>query len=215
MPPVSKEQEKLMRAAANNAKFAKKVGISQKVAEEFYRDLQSRYLIMTDEGIGKTVDDLEELIVKYEVRPDVVILDYIGCIATRGRSKTEAIDEFIKKLRVLAIQHDFCAIIVCQINREGIKDGRRPTMQHFKDCSVIEEHSDQCVLLYYPYRGDPEASKTELEIIVAKNKSGPVGQWKVKYEPWYYRISEYPEPEQQVMSKEVEDVRTAFGGHYV
>ena len=37
MPSKSPEQARLMRAAANNAKFAKKVGIPQKVADEFYR----------------------------------------------------------------------------------------------------------------------------------------------------------------------------------
>ncbi len=37
MPTKSKEQEKLMRAVANNPKFAKKVGISQKVGKEFVK----------------------------------------------------------------------------------------------------------------------------------------------------------------------------------
>ena len=35
MPSVSKKQKKFMAAAAHNKKFAKKVGISQKVAKEF------------------------------------------------------------------------------------------------------------------------------------------------------------------------------------
>lgn len=35
MPAQSKAQFKLMKAAENNPKFAKKVGISQEVAKEF------------------------------------------------------------------------------------------------------------------------------------------------------------------------------------
>lgn len=35
MPSKSAEQAELMRAAAHNAEFAKKVGIPQKVAREF------------------------------------------------------------------------------------------------------------------------------------------------------------------------------------
>lgn len=35
MPSVSKKQAAFMRAAAHNLKFAKKAGISQKVAKEF------------------------------------------------------------------------------------------------------------------------------------------------------------------------------------
>lgn len=37
MPSVSPKQARTMRAAANNARFAKKVGIPSKVADEFYR----------------------------------------------------------------------------------------------------------------------------------------------------------------------------------
>jgi hypothetical protein len=35
MPSVSKAQAQFMKAAANNPKFAKQTGISQKVAKEF------------------------------------------------------------------------------------------------------------------------------------------------------------------------------------
>jgi hypothetical protein len=37
MPSKSKKQAKFMRAAAHNQAFAKKAGISQKVAKEFVR----------------------------------------------------------------------------------------------------------------------------------------------------------------------------------
>lgn len=37
MPSKSKAQAKLMRAAAHDPKFAKKVGVPQKVAKEFVR----------------------------------------------------------------------------------------------------------------------------------------------------------------------------------
>lgn len=38
MPSVSKSQARLMRGAANNPSFAKKVGVSPKVAKEFVRE---------------------------------------------------------------------------------------------------------------------------------------------------------------------------------
>ena len=37
MPAKSKAQEKLMQAVAHNPKFAKKVGIPQKVGKEFVK----------------------------------------------------------------------------------------------------------------------------------------------------------------------------------
>lgn len=42
MPAKSKKQERLMRAAAHNAKFAEKVGVPQKVAAEFIQPPKRR-----------------------------------------------------------------------------------------------------------------------------------------------------------------------------
>ena len=42
MPAKSKEQEKLMRAVANNPDFAKKVGIKQSVGKEFTKKPKSK-----------------------------------------------------------------------------------------------------------------------------------------------------------------------------
>jgi hypothetical protein len=43
MPSVSKKQERTMAAAAHNPKFARKVGIPQKVAKEFNKADQEKY----------------------------------------------------------------------------------------------------------------------------------------------------------------------------
>jgi hypothetical protein len=42
MPSKSKKQANLMRAAAHNKSFAKKVGVPQKVAKEFNRADQKK-----------------------------------------------------------------------------------------------------------------------------------------------------------------------------
>jgi len=42
MPPKSKKQKKFMQAVANNPKFAKKVGVPQKVGKEFTKKKKTR-----------------------------------------------------------------------------------------------------------------------------------------------------------------------------
>lgn len=42
MPSKSKAQQNLMRAAAHNPEFAKKTGVSQKVAREFVKADQKK-----------------------------------------------------------------------------------------------------------------------------------------------------------------------------
>jgi hypothetical protein len=46
MPSVSKAQTKFMQAAAHNKDFAKKVGISQKVAKEYMQKDKKGYDVM-------------------------------------------------------------------------------------------------------------------------------------------------------------------------
>jgi hypothetical protein len=46
MPSVSKAQAKFMQAAAHNKDFAKKVGISQKVAKEYMKKDEKGYAVM-------------------------------------------------------------------------------------------------------------------------------------------------------------------------
>lgn len=42
MPSTTKKQEDFFRAAAHNAKFARKAGIDQAVAKEFHREDQKK-----------------------------------------------------------------------------------------------------------------------------------------------------------------------------
>jgi hypothetical protein len=42
MPAKSKKQKKFMQAVANNPKFAKKVGVPQKVGKEFTKKKKTR-----------------------------------------------------------------------------------------------------------------------------------------------------------------------------
>ena len=59
MPPVSKKQEKFMRAVANSPKFAKKVGVPQSVGKEFQmKDKEGK--MMKKEGRGMAKADLQK-----------------------------------------------------------------------------------------------------------------------------------------------------------
>lgn len=54
MPSKSEAQRKLMSAAAHNPKFARKVGIPQKVAREFHNADRGKYGAMTKSGKRKS-----------------------------------------------------------------------------------------------------------------------------------------------------------------
>lgn len=55
MPPKSPEQERLMRAVAHNAAFAKKVGIPQSVGREFAAADKQKHQQMNNKRIVKAL----------------------------------------------------------------------------------------------------------------------------------------------------------------
>ena len=58
MPAKSKEQEKLMRAVANNPDFAKKVGIKQSVGKEFMKKYDKGGKVTTPEKEKQRIKDM-------------------------------------------------------------------------------------------------------------------------------------------------------------
>lgn len=58
MPSHSKKQARFMAAAAHNSKFAKKVGISQKVAKEFNKADKGKHFKEFSENMGKLVETM-------------------------------------------------------------------------------------------------------------------------------------------------------------
>lgn len=80
MPSVSKKQRKLMRAAAHNPKFAKKVGIKQSVAREFYEaDKRRGYShggsALTAAERAKIQKEMERRILGIESPPPVPLVE--------------------------------------------------------------------------------------------------------------------------------------------
>lgn len=72
-------------------------------------------------------------------------------------------------------------VVLVQLNRDAEKhESGRPRMMHLRECGAIEQDADLIALLYRPevYTEDDEEKKRlegEAELIIAKQKDGPVG----------------------------------------
>ena len=150
---------------------------------------ENRRLIISEE-YGRSWDEINNVMVSLSNnKPDLIILDYVQCISTKGK-KMEAIEDYIKKFRSLAIDNNFCFVVCSQINRQNISDNKEPTMEGLKNTGSLEEHGDKVILLYYPCKRSPELPSDEFKIIVPKNKNGMTGYVKCKIKPEIYKIYE-------------------------
>jgi replicative DNA helicase len=172
------------------------IGFHKNQINDFYAllDRDKDKLIFAD-GIGFSWNEMNDVMEHLkEDKPDIVIVDYLQCIKTQGRS-LEAIEDYIKSIRELAVREDMLIILASQINRASISESKEPKMEGLKGSGKIEEQADKVILLHYPCKHDERADISKFKIIVAKNKNGMTGYVDMKIKPECYKIySEEPQP---------------------
>lgn len=159
---------------------------------------QYLYKIMANyvglENVGSTFTELEQTVIKYLNTHDVIIIDYIQMIKGSATAK-EAIEEYIKRLRELAIKQNKVIIIGSQINRAGASDitGERiPSMSEMKSAGAIEEVADVILIGHWKYAYTKNIDEiNQYKLILAKNRcSGRTGMYDLNFYPQCYKFSE-------------------------
>lgn len=122
----------------------------------------------------------------------VVFLDYLGLIRASGfRDRYGEMTFLSQELKRLALELDIAVVAICQINRqtEGRKD-HRPTLGDLRDSGAIEQDADIILLLYRPYYYDKLKNSKTIEIVVAKNRNGPIGVVELSFDAPTFKFSE-------------------------
>lgn len=157
----------------------------------FKNKLRSIPLIVTD-MLGKSWQEINEYIEFLETKPTVIFIDHLQ----EAKSETinnpkEIIEEYLKKMRIMAIRDDISIVVCSQINRANPteKAGSPPGLHHLKSSGYIEESADIVILLHWPYSHSKKGDKEKFSINVAKNRNGRTGWIDLRYKPenyWFY-----------------------------
>jgi len=133
---------------------------------------------------------------------DVVMLDYLQL--TEGGIRTERREQEVayisRSLKRLARELDICVIAASQLNRspEG-RTEKRPRLADLRESGAIEQDADIVMFLYredYHKQqdeggtGTPSDTSAPSELIIAKQRNGPVGNIEVMFHKAY--ASFYP-----------------------
>lgn len=115
----------------------------------------------------------------------VVFVDYLKLINVANMPKNSIREQFIssffRRLKVIARDLNI-AIVVAQFNRESNSrvDNSKPQLHDLMDSCAIEQCADTIVLLNISSSNGLEGEKDVTELIVAKNRSGKTGMFKLK-----------------------------------
>jgi replicative DNA helicase len=128
---------------------------------------------------------------------DLVVVDYLQMIATTGQNRTQEVGQISRGLKALARELDTPVIALSSLNRSSEKrDDKRPMMSDIRESGDIESDADVVMFLYRPSyymaTGDRSDIETdECEVIIGKNRNGPVGTAILEYAPRIGRFSTY------------------------
>lgn len=109
----------------------------------------------------------------------LILIDYLQLIGKNGRAqpRQEEISEISRNLKLLARELDVPVIALSQLSRgvEGRQD-KRPMMSDLRDSGSLEQDADIVMFLYRDDYYDKGSEKRNIiEIIIAKQRNGPVG----------------------------------------
>jgi len=117
---------------------------------------------------------------------EAVFIDYLQLMRSPGRveSRQQEVAEISRGLKALARELNIPVVVMAQLNRnpEGRTDNR-PRMSDLRESGAIEQDADVILLLhreeYYKGENCPDDLRNIAEVIIAKQRNGPVGTIKL------------------------------------
>jgi len=102
----------------------------------------------------------------------------------------DQLNNIIKQLKSLALSQNIPIILTSQVeSRVDFRINKRPMLSDLRDSELLEDYADLIAFIYRDEYYDPYSEDRGItEIIVAKQRNGPVGTVKLLFEPQYTRF---------------------------
>jgi replicative DNA helicase len=132
---------------------------------------------------------------KREQGLDLIIVDYLQLMRVSGTSENRAteISEISRGLKALAKELQVPIVALSQLNRSlEQRPNKRPVMSDLRESGAIEQDADLIAFIYRDevYNKDSEHKGTA-EIIIAKQRNGPIGDVTLTFLGQYTKFENY------------------------
>lgn len=128
-------------------------------------------------------------------QPALILIDYLQLMQVPGNkeNRTSEISEISRSLKALAKEMRTPVIALSQLNRSlEQRQDRRPVMSDLRESGAIEQDADLIMFIYRDevYNED-SPDKGKAEIIIAKQRNGPIGKVILTFLGQYTRFENF------------------------
>ena len=149
---------------------------------------ESRLII--DDTPAITVQEMRSKCRKYKMEfgLEMIIIDYLQLMSGSGRSgdsRQQEISEISRSLKALARELNVPVVSLSQLSRavESRAD-HRPLLSDLRESGAIEQDADVVMFIYRDdYYNQDSEKKGIAEIIIAKQRNGPIGTVELSWQP--------------------------------
>ncbi|MDR0388745.1 MAG: replicative DNA helicase [Spirochaetaceae bacterium] len=127
--------------------------------------------------------------IRLQKQVEIIFIDYIGLISSENKTlqSWERVGEISHSLKSLARELEIPIVALSQVNRDA--QDNAPTLANIRESGSIEQDAD--VVMFLHRKKDKKAEEEPVwdglktELIIAKQRNGPVGKVEIVFLPQY------------------------------
>lgn len=151
--------------------------------------------LIIDDTPGISISELRSKCRKYKLEHDLklIIIDYLQLMSGSGKSdsRQQEISDISRSLKSLARELSVPVIALSQLSRQvEQRPDHRPMLSDLRESGAIEQDADVVMFIYRDdYYNKDTPDKNIAEIIIAKQRNGPIGTINLVWLPQYTKFA--------------------------
>ncbi|MBO6015722.1 MAG: replicative DNA helicase [Lachnospiraceae bacterium] len=197
---MSKEQLVNRMFSLESGVDAQKLRTGQLMDDEWEKliegaDTIGRSKLIIDDTPGISISELRSKCRKYKLEHGLkmIIIDYLQLMSGSGRSdsRQQEISDISRSLKALARELNVPVLALSQLSRAvEQRPDHRPMLSDLRESGAIEPDADVVMFIYRDDYYNKETEKKGIsEIIIAKQRNGPIGTIELAWLPQYTKFA--------------------------